>query len=322
MNPCRRRLDVIHPRRARRHVDGSNARPYDRNVVERDRGVGDDRVGGKLARCRICRHSRGARDRRRRREFIRAPAGPLPRIARLARRRFAPLRGGTWTYRVKDRSFIVDRRQRRRRWQRSRRRQHGWRGQRRYAVVSRRGRSGRWWWLRSDRDHSVLRGRVVCRLLGCDVRRRGRRTPRRWWRRDGAGRWRRRERGSRRVRVRDRWRGRGPGAARRQRRRVRRVLGARRQLDAGRRCVTGPPWRQGRQSAAACLADAQLIGILGAAERAEPHAQPVPSTRIAPARQARASALISEADREIDLEVTSFETIPKIDSQKGQHDLP
>src|SRR3990167_7013746 len=33
------------------------------------------------------------------------------------------------------------------------------------------------------------------------------------------------------------------------------------------------------------------------------------------------SALISEADREIDLEVTGLETIPKIEPEQGQHDL-
>jgi len=32
-------------------------------------------------------------------------------------------------------------------------------------------------------------------------------------------------------------------------------------------------------------------------------------------------ALISKPDREVNLEVTGFETIPKIDAQKWQHDL-
>ena len=39
--------------------------------------------------------------------------------------------------------------------------------------------------------------------------------------------------------------------------------------------------------------------------------------------QARsANALISKANRQIDLDVTGFETIPEIESQEGQHDLP
>src|SRR5512140_1689225 len=38
--------------------------------------------------------------------------------------------------------------------------------------------------------------------------------------------------------------------------------------------------------------------------------------------EAAASALVSKTDREIDLEITGFETIPKIEAQEGQHDLP
>jgi hypothetical protein len=34
------------------------------------------------------------------------------------------------------------------------------------------------------------------------------------------------------------------------------------------------------------------------------------------------AALISKADSQIDLVVTSFETIPKIEAQQWQHDLP
>src|SRR5689334_4200806 len=41
-----------------------------------------------------------------------------------------------------------------------------------------------------------------------------------------------------------------------------------------------------------------------------------------PQPSASASALVGKADRQIDLVVTPLETIPKIEAEQGQHDLP
>ena len=78
------------------------------------------------------------------------------------------------------------------------------------------------------------------------------------------------------------------------------------------------------------IATAVAFGAAGSIVRTSPpHSTIVagPPTFVGPGSRrdeplhAHASALVSKTDRQIDLHVTGFETIPKIQAQKWQHDL-